>query len=511
MHFILLIVAVAIIIALQLIVFEKTLNLTKLFKGIFSPNEDDYWLSSEINLYSKNEEEIKVILEREGFNVVDYIVMVFSHSGLPQDSFKIDDAKSDLRNHFNKKLSFETHNDNKVFKEIQGSINSYLEHNKEGVSDYYLIKDIVDRNCDAVEEEIDTQIPIPLYLGLVGTMFGIIVGVGFLWIGGGLNELLNSGSDTDSSVKGIQALLGGVALAMISSIVGIILTTIGSMKLKKAKVGFEANKHVFLSWLQKKLLPSIKSDVSGALVQMSRNLNQFNSTFSTNTVNLNSVLAEINKSYKEQRELVEAVSKLSQEDLPTKNIELYKLLKASMTEVDKLTQVINNSSSYLEKVKALNDNIYQFKERTRYIEYLSEFFRKHDNWLVENYEQANKTMIDTVEKYNQSVTDVIGQMKETLEEQILMFANAMHEQQKKLNARATGEDLAKAMEPISKTMIEIKNLLNKQNQKTNTTNIGEGLVPPQVALKKSENKHIKYLLIIAIVVQIILLIAILFK
>ena len=59
-------------------------------------------------------------------------------------------------------------------------MNNYLDNNKSAVSDFHLMKDIVDRNCDAKEEEIQTQIPVPLYLGLIGTMSGILIGVGFL-------------------------------------------------------------------------------------------------------------------------------------------------------------------------------------------------------------------------------------------------------------------------------------------------------------------------------------------
>lgn len=58
-------------------------------------------------------------------------------------------------------------NENEVAKEIENSINTYLIKNKGAVSDFNLIKDIVERNCDAVESEIESVTPLPLYLGLV--------------------------------------------------------------------------------------------------------------------------------------------------------------------------------------------------------------------------------------------------------------------------------------------------------------------------------------------------------
>jgi len=137
-------------------------------------------------------------------------------------------------------LKIHTQHDNVIFKIIISSINKYLKNNKDAVSDYHLMKDIVERNCDAKESEINTQVPVPLYLGLVGTMLGILIGIGFLVFSGSLDDLLNTGNGAGS--KGIETLLGSVALAMISSINGIILTTRGSQLTKNAKTEVEKNK-----------------------------------------------------------------------------------------------------------------------------------------------------------------------------------------------------------------------------------------------------------------------------
>lgn len=128
-----------------------------------------------------------------------------------------------------------------TFQQIIDNLNAYLLKNGNQIADYHLMKDIVDRNCDTKGEEINTQIPFPLYLGLMGTMLGILVGVGFLVFGGGLTELLDTGTatidstSTSSTGNGIYQLLSGVALAMISSVCGIIFTTYASYRSKNAK------------------------------------------------------------------------------------------------------------------------------------------------------------------------------------------------------------------------------------------------------------------------------------
>jgi hypothetical protein len=65
---------------------------------------------------------------------------------------------------------------NHVLDNILFSVNNYLIRNRGASSDFNLIKDIVERNTNAVEEDINISIGIPLYLGLMGTMLGIVIG-----------------------------------------------------------------------------------------------------------------------------------------------------------------------------------------------------------------------------------------------------------------------------------------------------------------------------------------------
>ena len=181
----------------------------------------------------------------------------------------------------------EANHKNQILQVIFKSINVYLSNNKGAVSDFNLIKDIVDRNCDSKEEEIHSQIPVPIYLGLAGTMIGILIGVGSLVFTGGLNDLINS--TNGSGIEGIKGLLSGVSLAMISSITGIGFNMRGSRLAKEAKTEVENNKNTFLSWMQAELLPNISNDTSGAIVRMTSNLSNFNKTFSSNTKNLEKI------------------------------------------------------------------------------------------------------------------------------------------------------------------------------------------------------------------------------
>lgn len=333
---------------------------------------------------------------------------------------------------------------NPVFNEIKKAINSYLSNNKGSVSDYHLMKDIVDRNCDAKEEEINTQIPVPLYLGLVGTMAGILVGIGYLWISGDLSKLLNAG-DGYSGAAGVEALLGGVALAMISSILGIILTTIGSMRAKDAKAEEEKNKHVFLSWMQASLLPNLTNDTAQTLERMSSNLVDFNKTFSRNTYELNKTLSQVNEATVLQKQLMEAVEKLADKNISKQNLEVYMALKNCSEEIGTLGRYLNNSTQYLTAVRELNEKLDKDDKRSKAIERMASFFEDE----VKQFDLRKAAISKTVGEIDSQLEEQLRKLGEHASENVEKFYTALGKQQ---------DALQKKLDETQFIVNELKNL-----------------------------------------------------
>lgn len=345
----------------------------------------------------------------------------------PEDNSKFQLIEDSTTKHV---LGVTAEHNNDILEVIISSLNNYLVNNKGAVSDFHLMKDIVDRNCDAKEEEIQTQIPIPLYLGLTGTMLGILIGVGFLVFGGGLNELLNSGSG--NGAKGIETLLGGVALAMFSSIIGILLTTFGSYISRNAKANIEKNKNTFLSWIQAELLPNISTNTSSALVRMTKNLSSFNNTFAQNTQDLRVTLSKVNDSYQRQVELMQVISRLRIGDIATANIEVYEKLKNSTNEIGVFAEYLNKANKYIADIQFLTQKLDVYEKRTQVIENAGRFFAKNEKWLAENFDIANLEVKAALERFNGNTSDSLKKLQESLSGQILNFDNVMQQQQKKL-------------------------------------------------------------------------------
>lgn len=448
MHYIIIIAIISFIVIRQLLIFGDTKKKIQVFNDVFSSDKCSYEYGSNHQLINAIENatnnDLIVMLKNAGFNVDDYYDVNENEEGIEVFVLNSSTARKCLL----EKIAFEkgisSSHYNPVFQEIKDAINNYLYNNIGAVSDFHLMKDIVDRNCDAKEEEINTQIPVPLYLGLMGTMAGILVGIGYLGLSGDLSALLNS-EDGNFGAEGIKALLGGVALAMISSILGIFLTTNGSMKAKEAKAEEEKNKHVFLSWMQANLLPNLSNDTAQTLERMSSNLVGFNKTFSSNTEDLGKTLSQINEATKLQKQLMEAVEKLADKGISRQNLEVYNALKNCSNEIGTLAQYLSDSNEYLAAVRDLNEKLDKDEKRSKAIERMAAFFESE----VMQIERRKEFISKTIGEIDSQLEEQLRRLGEHASENVENFYLALGKQQ---------EALQKKLDETQVIVSELKNL-----------------------------------------------------
>jgi len=319
----------------------------------------------------------------------------------------------------------ETTHKNTIWEVIIESINKYLSNNKGSVSDFHLIKDIVDRNCDAQEDEINTQIPVPLYLGLAGTMAGILIGVSFLVFSGSLKSLL--GNEADSNADGIEALLGGVALAMISSIIGIILTTRGTLRVKTEKVSVERNKNNFLSWMQAELLPQLSNDTANVLLKMTQDLSDFNRTFALNNAQFTTTLSKVADTSGKQAELINLISQLQDKRITVKNLELLNVLEKWIAN--------------LQNVKDYNDVLLKnLLEVSNYFKIEREQLEQRKTLLAESLNKADSSSKAALEAFNSNFNALLQKMQETIEKKISEIEDTLKIQQETIRTALVSQN-----------------------------------------------------------------------
>lgn len=569
-HYIVIGIVVALIIGAQIIFFCKTLKEIRMFSNIF-PKSTGNLYAHDSEIYIGNKKSDNEQIDKKDTDEV----VINDEDAKDKDDFDEDEVE-------------DYEECDSVFKRIITSLNTYLRKNKGAASDYHLMKDIVERNCDAKENEIDTQIPTPLYTGLMGTVLGIIVGVVFLVSSGGLSALLDSDYDLvkgtsvpteiigrisaqdvvdknkrvivekneeinfikaekivayakengeeiklvsdDSGSKGISALLGGIALAMIASFVGILFTTIASYIFKNAKRKQEEGKDEFLSWIQAELLPQLSSDVSGTLVKMGQNLKDFNKTFSSNTKELSATLDKVNESYRGQAAVLQSIKDLRINEIATANVTIYDKLKNSTQELGSVTQHISeyseqlsklgkyleNSENYLNQVKELNEKLDEGEERMKMIERLGQFFETELKQIQNRKSEMTKAvgevddalqealikMKDNVDKQFQKYEESSAKQQDILQEK-LKETTALVEELKNLTAvKASLDKMEKSAEKTANeqnkrldTLISSINILTSEVKKSSSVNIGFNSTGTPVVTKKMP-KWAKVLIII---------------
>lgn len=221
--------------------------------------------------------------------------------------------------------------------EIIDNINIYLLRNKGAISDFNMIRDIVNRYSDSVEEEIQTVLPVPLYLGLIGTMTGIIVGLVVV--------------DTNN----MNALMWGVSVAMFASAVGLFCTTWNSgWLLKAAKSSVETNKNRFFTFVQTELLPIFNKDATSSIYALQGYLSSFNEKFEANIFNFSGLLDKILVSFDNQVEVIRELKQLDIKSIQQFNVTVLKELKSSIGELERFSKSAKEFERFGEYIIQLN-------------------------------------------------------------------------------------------------------------------------------------------------------------
>lgn len=153
--------------------------------------------------------------------------------------------------------------------ELVGEINEYLEKN-EGTTDFGIIKDKVENRLEALHEDATSKISFPTNLGLMGTFFGVWIGLQSFKIG------VDKAGVSDEIVS---ALIGGVIVSMVTSLIGLVLMMWGNAKAGDVLKKVEGDKNKFFDFIQVRLMPVLGTSMVSALNKLHRTINTFEPAF----------------------------------------------------------------------------------------------------------------------------------------------------------------------------------------------------------------------------------------
>lgn len=312
---------------------------------------------------------------------------------------------------------------NDTLNDILTSVNGYLLRNKGAVSDFNLVKDIVDRNIDKVDDEISNNLPTPLYLGLMGTMLGIVGGLFFM------PEV--SDQNTDSAIDGIDALLGGVKIAMVASVVGLLLTIISNYYFFKARKQVEHQKHSFFTFIQTELLPILSKNTSSSIYSLQTNLLKFNQDFSSNMRNFSSTVNEVKQTFDSQLEVVQELKRIDVANIAKYNIDVMQQMQASFNKLKDLSAYLDNMNGFigntrdlnlavnqqLQKVGEISELINRFDSNAGTISETSTYFKNQ----FKTFDSREQAMQDRLAEFDKNTIKMIDNLETSFSKRLQNF------------------------------------------------------------------------------------------
>jgi len=165
-----------------------------------------------------------------------------------------------------------------TFQNIIRNTNAYITRNK-GAADFDILKELAERKSESREDAIESNITLPLYIGLLCTFTGVIIG---------LIQIAKEGVSNDA----ITSFVGGVLIGMIGSAVGLALTVLSNYRFKESKKIRDERQYDYFSFLRTHILPTLNKEPDQPISTLRDNLAAFNEGFARYQSHMNDSLTE---------------------------------------------------------------------------------------------------------------------------------------------------------------------------------------------------------------------------
>ena len=331
------------------------------------------------------------------------------------------------------------------FKRIIVETNDYLIFNRSTIANFEVIKNISERESDKVERSINSLIPIPLYIGLMGTMFGIIYG---LFSMGSLENLQDA--------SGLNPLLSGVTVAMTASIFGLFLTLVSSaFTFRWAKLKRDDRRSIYYAFIEQKLFSVLSTDPSSNIARnlsgIEVKLEKFNQTFAQYTDEFQEVVTGTLGTIKKQTGYILQVSRIDFEGISKNLASMYGGIAQNL----EAFKVFNNYQLSVNKSMASSE---------KSIQGIDQVFKRVST--------AEQNLTSIFENINQKVTDVEEVMKFIKRQysgvdEVSAFAGSLihkHEETMDKMAKSTNELMEKQSQALAGVTDFTKGQLSDQQQ-----------------------------------------------
>ena len=457
-------------------------------------------------------------------------ILVFGYTVLKLGKYKSFFPKDGSWESFHNGVAFQikTPNASSEAKQLVEEVNEYLRRN-EGTTDFNIIKDKTERSLDTLYEDAMSKVSYPTYLGLMGTFFGVFIGLKSFNIG-----VATSGVSDEI----VSELIGGVIVSMVTSLIGLALMMIGNWIASDYQKKVEADKNKFYDFLQVQLMPIMGTSMVAALHKLHGTINtfepafrsiidEFKSAFGECTETLKGTFGEnvkqltdavevmgrnmttINENVKKQDELLKTMKQRQTLETLEKFNEAADKFDSVSTSIAKLTDIKDEiAKSSQDLVKAQNDFVGQMTIPERVFEKVNTIlnrvttFEESINALGTNIAQTQmlgNTQMNLIQEQITAIqkkTNLAVAYQELADEDLKNLFETQKAAINALNAKYKaaieqhGEDFADAMETFKKGFERIVNECKQAVEDKRSEYIAE--IKKSIDLE-ANNKHLAHL------------------
>jgi len=322
---------------------------------------------------------------------------------------------------------------NGIFKNIIHAVNNYLGSLCGSSPDFLPLKDAVDRNCHAADEEISGQLFFPLYYGLAATMGGVLVCLAFML---GSDTFPSqpegaSGQNVGMAASGLGGLLTGLVLAMASSVAGIFLTTKNMRCLKEKKRIEEREKTDFMAWMQTNLLTASPVGMGGAPQDMGARLDRFSATLVENNGQLKETLSKIGSLLQEQGEVLKQLHDSDMQTTASANAKTLQELQECTARLEDFNNYLAAVGGYATEIRKFREQLAKEQQRLCVLEEIRDFFRDHGykDALAKAVSDSDDSLRTALRNLQATTSDCMESMSHTLAGQTDTFRQISQEMQ----------------------------------------------------------------------------------
>jgi hypothetical protein len=463
------IIGVALIFCFQLNIFIKTWKQVAVYKAIF-PAADSFEIISRGLLKQYLELPPRELLSNLNKYLEESMPKIVQPAIISEGGLLLQKERFENDNRIFIELINKKQDGNYVTDKIIYALNTYLIRNRGVASDFHLIKDVVERNTDAVEEDINQSASLPLYLGLLGTFLGIVIGL--IQIAG-----VDFASDPSALNSAISSLLNGVKIAMMASFSGLLFTVIiNGFNFKGARSLVEEKKNDFYTFIQTDLLPLLNQNINSTLASLQSNLHKFNEEFKGNIGKLSSVMGKNYDTVLAQEKILDALDKIKITEFAKANVKVLQQLDFTTGQFETFNQYLGTATELVNKATTFTVSMDEMIKRTNNLHALGEkivivfeqnqelaqFLQNHYNALDESHQLITQAVNHVGNTLNESLDNLKGFTQERINEvqkitlkELDLLENKYPEKWKKLDNLEKLDKLV-FLETVNKHLTDMK-------------------------------------------------------